>query len=63
MADHSTGDWASLCDDEELGHIDYASEHAGLGAGYQSAELCIYEFVECGSQLQKPQFRKEDAPS
>jgi hypothetical protein len=31
MTDNSAGHRACLCDNEELGHIDYAGEHARLG--------------------------------
>jgi hypothetical protein len=38
MADDCAGYGASLRDDEELGHVDYAGEEAGLDFWLMSAE-------------------------
>jgi len=50
MSDYSTGYGTSLGDNEELGHVDNACEHAGLVAA-RSAELCIYEYAKFVDQL------------
>jgi hypothetical protein len=50
MTNYSAGHRACLCDNEELGHIDYAGEHARLGVESISAELYTHEIARFGNQ-------------
>ena len=50
MTNNGAGHRTCLCDNEELGHIDYAGEHARLGVESISAELYINEIASFGNQ-------------